>query len=221
MVWRLRVRQVRSKYSLILVERSRMAREIHDTLLQSLLGVMLRLGEVEQTVEESTESARQQLARLRQQLEFYIREARQSIRDLRSPILQTRDLGTALRETGERLTAGRVSFAYDASGPARRAPAKVEEHVLRIAQEAIANALRHATPETVTVNLTYTSDSLALRVADDGAGFDPESLLAETDTHWGLMSMQERAAQIEGRFTLQSQPGAGTAIELQVPLPQS
>lgn len=221
MVWRLRVRQVRSKYSLILVERSRMAREIHDTLLQSLLGVMLRLGEVEQTVDESTEAARQQLARLRQQLEFYIREARQSIRDLRSPILQTRDLVTALRETGERLTAGRVSFAYDATGPARRAPAKIEEHVLRIAQEAIANALRHATPETVTVNLTYTTDSLALRVADDGAGFDPEGLLGETDTHWGIVSMQERAAQIEARFKLLSQPGRGTAVELLVPLPQS
>ena len=137
MVWRLRVRQVRSKYSLILVERSRMAREIHDTLLQSLLGVMLRLGDLEQTVEGPADAARQQLGRLRQQVEFYIREARQSIRDLRSPILQTRDLVTALRETGERLTAGRVVFAYDASGPARRAPAKVEEHVLRIAQEAI------------------------------------------------------------------------------------
>jgi signal transduction histidine kinase len=221
MVWRLRVRQVRSKYSLILVERSRMAREIHDTLLQSLLGVMLRLGEVEQTVEESTESARQQLARLRQQLEFYIREARQSIRDLRSPLLQTRDLVTALRETGERLTAGRVSFAYDASGPARRAPAKVEEHVLRIAQEAIANALRHAAPDTVAVNLTYTADSLALRVIDDGAGFDPETLLAEADAHWGIMSMQERAAQIEGRLKLDSQPGCGTAVELLVPLPQA
>jgi ligand-binding sensor domain-containing protein/signal transduction histidine kinase len=218
MVWRLGVRRVRSQYSLILVERSRMAREIHDTLLQSLLGVMLRLGELEQTVEESTDLARQQLVRLRQQLEFYIREARQSIRDLRSPMLQSRDLVTALRETGERLTAGRATFACDASGPARRAPARVEEHVLRIAQEAVSNALRHATPDTVTVQLTYTADSLALRVADDGAGFDPELLLAESDTHWGIMSMQERAAQIEGRFRLLSQPGRGTAVELLVPL---
>lgn len=221
MVWRLRVRQVRSQYSLILVERSRMAREIHDTLLQSLLGVMLRLGELEQTIEGSTELARQQLGRLRQQLEFYIREARQSIRDLRSPILQSRDLVTALRETGERLTAGRVAFACDASGPARRAPARVEEHVLRIAQEAVSNALRHAAPSTIAVHLTYTADSLALRVADDGSGFDPEALLAESDAHWGITSMQERAAQIEGRFRLLSQPGQGTAVELLVPLPQA
>ena len=73
----------------------------------------------------------------------------------------------------------------------------------------------------MTVNLTYTADSLALRVTDDGAGFDPETLLAETDAHWGIMSMQERAAQVEGRFLLRSQPGRGTAVELQVPLRQT
>ena len=147
-----------------------MAREIHDTLLQSLLGVMLRLGEVEQTVEESAEWARQQLGRLRQQLEFYIREARQSIRDLRSPLLQTRDLVAALEETGERLTAGRAQYAFSTAGPARRAPLRVEEHVLRIAQEAIANAIRHGAPRHVSVAVTYAPQSLSVRVADDGAG---------------------------------------------------
>jgi signal transduction histidine kinase/ligand-binding sensor domain-containing protein len=217
MAWRLRVRQVRSKYSLMLVERSRMAREIHDTLLQSLLGVMLRLGEVETTVDESADAAKQQIGRLRQQLEFYIREARQSIRDLRSPLLQTRDLVTALRETGERLTAGRAAFEYSASGPARRAPVKVEEHVLRIAQEAISNALRHAAPAVVSVDLVYTNDSLALRVADDGPGFDPTTI-EDDGAHWGITSMRERVAQVEGEFALHSAPGQGTAIEVRVPL---
>lgn len=219
MAWRLRVRQVRSKYSLILVERSRMAREIHDTLLQSLLGVMLRLGEVEQTVDESAEAAKQQIGRLRQQLEFYIREARQSIRDLRSPLLQSRDLVTALRETGERLTAGRAVFAYSASGPARRAPVKVEEHVLRITQEAISNALRHGAPAMVSVDLMYTNDSLALRVTDNGRGFDP-STIEDDGVHWGITSMRERVAQVEGEFQLHSAPGQGTAVEVRVPLRQ-
>lgn len=216
-VWQLRVRQVRSKYSLMLVERSRMAREIHDTLLQSLLGVMLQLGELERTVEDSSAAARQHLGRLRQQLEFYIREARQSIRDLRSPILQSRDLVTALREIGERLAAGRVAFACDASGPARRAPARVEEHVLRIAQEAVSNALRHAAPHTVTVHLTYTAETLTLQVVDDGTGFDPEAPRAE-DVHWGITSMRERAAQIEGQLRLESEPGRGTTVALMVPI---
>ena len=215
--WRMRVGQVRSKYSLILVERTRMAREIHDTLLQSLLGVMLRLGEVEKTVDESASAAKQQLGRLRQQLEFYIREARQSIRDLRSPLLQTRDLATALRETGERLTVGQAVFEFGATGPARRAPLRVEEHVLRIAQEAISNALRHARPQVVRVNLSYTSTSMALRVSDNGEGFDRLAIDGD-DGHWGITSMQERAAQIEAEFQLRSAPGQGTAVELTVPL---
>ncbi len=215
--WRVRVQQVRSKYAFILVERSRLAREIHDTLLQSLLGVMLRLDEVEKTVDESADGAKQQLGSLRQQLEFYIREARQSIRDLRSPLLEGRDLAAALREAGERLTAGRASLEYDVTGPARRAPLKVEEHVLRIAQEAISNAIRHAAARTVRVNLAYTSDALALRVADDGRGFDPSAPDGDT-AHWGLTSMQERVAQVEGEFSLHSAPGQGTAVEVRVPL---
>ena len=118
-----------------------------------------------QTVDESAElAAKQQLGRLRQQLEFYIREARQSIRDLRSPLLQTRDLVDRAARDGRTADRRSGGVRIRRLGPARRAPAKVEEHVLRIAQEAIANALRHATAETVTVNLTYTADSLALRV---------------------------------------------------------
>lgn len=217
--WRLRVRQVRSKYSMMLVERSRLAREIHDTLLQSLLGVMLRLGAVEKTVDESADAAKQQIGRLRQQLEFYIREARQSIRDLRSPLLQSRDLATALRETGEQLTVGQSAFEFDTTGPARRAPVRVEEHVLRIAQEAISNALRHARPQQVTVSLIYTNDSLALRVSDDGQGFDAAAVDGD-DGHWGIASMRERAVQIEAEFEVHSAPGDGTAVELKVPLGQ-
>ena len=215
--WRLRVRGVRSQFALILVERSRLAREIHDTLLQSLLGVMLRLDEVERTVDVSADSAKQQLGRLRQQVEFYIREARQSIRDLRSPVLQTRDLVTALQETGARLTAGHAAFEYSATGRARRVPVKVEEHLLRIAQEAISNAIRHAAPRVVTVTLAYADDSLALRVADDGTGFDVERR-EQPDDHWGITSMQERANQIEARFLLTSEPGRGTVLEVQAPL---
>ncbi|MEZ5284939.1 MAG: two-component regulator propeller domain-containing protein [Vicinamibacterales bacterium] len=217
MAWQVRVRQVRSKYALILVERSRMAREIHDTLLQSLLGVMLRLGEVEKTVDESTTGAKQQLGALRQQLEFYIREARQSIRDLRSPMLEKRDLGTALRETGERLTSGRAAFEYDTSGPARRAPVKVEEHLLRIAQEAISNALRHGSPRTVRLSLAYGAADVHLRVSDDGGGFDPSAVNGD-GAHWGLTSMRERVEQIEGEFHLTSAPDRGTDVDVRAPL---
>lgn len=216
--WRLRVRSVRSKFALILVERSRMAREIHDTLLQSLLGVMLRLDDVEKTVDVSADSAKQQLGRLRQQVEFYIREARHSIRDLRSPTLQTRDLACALEEMGLQLTGGRALFRFSAAGRMRRFPARVEQNLLRIAQEAISNALRHGAPRTIAVRITYSAGTLSLHVSDDGCGFDPGAMNGCGD-HWGIASMHERAAQIQARLLLTSQPGAGTEVDVRVPVP--
>ena len=221
MVWRLRVRQVRSKYSLILVERSRMAREIHDTLLQSLLGVMLRLGDVEQTVDGPADSARQQLAgcassssstsaRLASRLVTCVR------RSCRRAISSPR---CARPASGSPPAGSRSPTTRQDRPAARRRKSKSTCCALRRKR----SRMRSGTPRrtTVTVNLTYTADSLALRVADDGAGFDPETLLAETDAHWGIMSMQERAAQVEGRFLLRSQPGHGTAVELLVPLRQA
>ena len=109
LAWRVRVQQVQGRFSAILVERTRVAREVHDTLLQSLLGVMFRLDEVSNVIDVSSESAKEQLVRLRHQVEFYVREARYSIRDLRSPILQSRGLATAMRAVGENLTGERRS----------------------------------------------------------------------------------------------------------------
>ena len=137
------------RFSAILVERTRVAREIHDTLLQSLLGVMFRLDEVANVIDVSSESAKAQLVRLRHQVEFYVREARYSIRDLRSPILQSRGLATAMRAVGENLTGDeRWPFA----GRRRDAPPdlqRIDEHLLRIGQEAITNAVRHGKAATV------------------------------------------------------------------------
>ena len=100
LAWRVRVGQVRGRFSAILDERTRVAREVHDTLLQSLLGVSFRLNEVSDLIDDSSASAKAQLMRLRRQVEFYVREARYSISDLRSPILQSRGLATALEEIG-------------------------------------------------------------------------------------------------------------------------
>jgi signal transduction histidine kinase/ligand-binding sensor domain-containing protein len=219
--WRARVHQVRGRFSSILVERTRVAREIHDTLLQSLLGVLLRLDEVANTIDVSTHTAKEQLVRLRQQVEFYVREARHSIRDLRSPVLQSRDLAAALREAGERLTSMKpIVFELVATGEPYRATQRVEEHLLRIGQEAISNAVRHANPGTVRVDLRYGADSIVLRVSDDGVGCDPEQAGADGDSHWGVTSMHERAEQIGGTFRLVSSRGKGTEVEVTAPVPQ-
>jgi signal transduction histidine kinase len=220
LAWRARVQQVRGRFSAILVERTRVAREIHDTLLQSLLGVMFRLDEVANVIDGSSESAKEQLVRLRHQVEFYVREARYSIRDLRSPLLQSRGLATAMRAVGEQLTGERaVAFRLDVAGTPRTDLQRIDEHLLRIGQEAITNAVRHGHANAVDVELSYRADSVTLRVRDDGKGFDAGLVLPADGVHWGLRNMRERAEQIGGTLRITSADGQGTVVDVAVPIP--
>src|SRR5262249_22713207 len=155
-IWRLRVHQVDARFSAILVERARVARELHDTLLQSLSGIALQLDSIAATVGSAPRIAERQLHVLRQRVEFYVREARQSIGDLRSPVLETQDLAAALRQAGHRLTRGQpVEFELVLNGKPRRADGRTEENLFRIGQEAIRNAIRHGRPHKIRVELNY------------------------------------------------------------------
>jgi signal transduction histidine kinase len=216
--WHLRQRQIQRQFALVIEERARVAREIHDTLLQSLVGLTLQLDTVSSQWESAPAVVKQQLIRMRRQVARYIRETRQSIWDLRSPLLETRDLATALREAGENLTAGSdVRFELRLTGePARLAP-KVDDQLLRIGQEAISNAVRHAQATVVRMELEFDRAAVRLRVADDGRGFDRASAECEPEQHLGLRSMEERAFRIGAQFRIVSRPGAGTTIEATVP----
>jgi signal transduction histidine kinase/streptogramin lyase len=217
-VWRLRVRRVRDKYDLVLAERARMGREIHDTLLQSLVGVTMQFDAVSDLLEDSSESAKKELTRLRRQVEQCIREARQSILDLRSPMADTADLVTAIREMAEKLTRHTtVQFELSVKGTPRPSGARVQQQLLRIAQEAVANAIRHADASHIKLELWYDETAVSLRVADNGRGFDPDRPVFMPDDHWGLANMKERADQIGAQFRLTSTPGGGTEIETIVP----
>ena len=204
-IWHLHLRQVRQRFALLLGERARLSREIHDTLLQSLVGVALQLDVVANDLESSAPPIKEQFVRMRRNVEEYIREARQSIWNLRSLKLGCTDLAAALREAGEHATAGYpVAFRLTVKGTTRRCAAKVEEQLLRIGQEAILNAVRHAQPTEVCVELQYNDESVVLRVLDDGHGFNPEHVVAEADGHYGLVSMKERAEEIGGGFRISS-----------------
>jgi signal transduction histidine kinase len=217
--WQLRQRQIQKQFALVIEERTRMAREIHDTLLQSLVGLTIQLDTVSSQWESAPELVKQQLTRMRRQVSRHIRETRQSIWDLGSPLLETRDLATALREVGDNLTFGSdVQFEHATRGdPARLAP-KVDEQLLRIGQEAISNAVRHAQATVVRTELEFESDVVRLRVVDDGCGFDRASVDREPEQHLGLKSMEARASRIGARFCIVSRPGAGTTIEATVPI---
>ena len=206
------------QFSLVIAERARVSREIHDTLLQSLVGVALQFDGIANALGPSSVNAREQLTRVRRQVEAYIREARQSIWDLRSPKHASYDLPRALREAGERVIAGRpVDLDVRVSGAARTSASLVDEQLLAIGQEALSNAVRHGRARAVSVQIDYSHDQTRLRVQDDGCGFDPDEA-RRLQGHYGLISMHERAEQVRGRIVISSVPGEGTAVEAIVPV---
>ena len=214
--WRLHLRRVRREFSLLIGERARLSREIHDTLLQSLFGVALQCDAMARDLSQSAPHLKDQFTRMRHDVEGDIREARQSIWNLRSPRLETNSLGAALREVGEHATAStQATFAFELSGSPRQSNPDIDAQLLRIGREAVSNAVRHARATNIRMQLSYTDREIVLSVRDDGVGFDVSS--ANGNGHYGLTSMQERAEAAGGSFKLESHPGAGTLIEAVAP----
>ena len=213
LAWHLNARRARQRFALVLAERIRMSRAIHDTLLQSLVGVALQVDVVSSSLEAQESSARQQLVRIRRQVEQYIRDARQSIHDLRSPHLESRDLPTALREFGRNaLGTANVRFTVTASGDSSQSPPKVENQLLRIGQEAILNAVRHAGASRIKVTLEGHAQSVVLTVSDDGRGFDVSRMATHGNGHYGLRMMRERAEELGGRLDVTTSANGGTTV---------
>jgi signal transduction histidine kinase/streptogramin lyase len=210
--------RVRLLYEERLDERTRIARELHDTLLQSLAGVSLQLDGVAKQIGPSSEAAAAQIRVVRQQVDASFREARQKVQDLRSPMLQGRALPAVLLESLDQIAAGHpVLLRMTVAGQSRPLREEVDEAVLRIGQEAVANAVRHAQASEIHVSLTYDDRSLSLRIRDDGQGFDLDGAGRRVG-HWGLRNMQERAQKIGAEWKVASAAGRGTEIEVMVPL---
>lgn len=221
-VWQWRIAQVRRRYSFVLTERARLARELHDTLLQSLVGLGLHLDNISDqlTLSSSVDAVKDELRRVRMQVEHYVVEARRSIWDLREPELDRQDLVARLREMTGAVTEGTcIHLNVTVHGSPRHCPATVQQQLLRIAREAVANAVRHGHPERIAIELRYDEDAVALRVVDDGRGFVPDDSVRYQGDHWGLAIMRERAQQIGARLDIASSPGHGTTVEALAPLP--
>ncbi len=215
--WRLHVLRVRKQFALLLGERARLSREIHDTLLQSLFGFALQCDAIANRVAEAAPDLKAQFMRMRLDVEEDIREARQSIWNLRSPKLESDGLVDALRDMGAHVTApSGIDFQLNVTGEIRRCPPNVEEQLLRIAREALLNVVRHAGARSVRLQLAYSDDDVSLSVVDDGAGFDPAKPL-DTDPHYGLTTMRERAETVGGAFHISSVFGQGTVVRTIIP----
>jgi len=216
-LYRLRVKRMASQFQAVLAERSRIAREIHDNLAQDILGISVQLELVARLMPAAAETAKGHLDRARILVRNSMTEARRYVWDLRSQELHRKDLAAALRDTTQRLTAeSNVDAVVEVAGPLRPLPADVEANLLRIGQEAINNAVRHAQAKRIDVALNFDTQSVRLSVRDDGRGFDTNEQIA--DGHFGLLGMRERAAQMGGVLSIQSAEERGTQVAVEVRL---
>jgi len=202
------------QFAAALAERTRLSREIHDTMLQSLVGIALQVQAIARGCAPEAAEQQSQLVGLRRQVEEYIREARQAIQNLRSPMLESSGLDGAIAELGRRIVTAPVRFELS-SDPIDRATA-AEGELLRIAQEAMTNAARHAHATHIRVDLHQDAGTIRLRVTDDGRGFDVDASRADATGHYGLTGMHERAARAGGRLSIERSTH-GTVVEAVIP----
>lgn len=219
----------RAEEQAMLEERGRLAREIHDTLAQGLAGVVVQLGAARMALEarqagdsQAAEALASSLGLAERTARATLAEARRSVWNLRAPLLERGDLGDALEQLAAETPPG-VEARFSSSGtPWPLAPA-VELALLRVAQEALANAGKHAGASRVTLALAYEDDGVRLTVQDDGVGFPAPALAGEAAPGpaggFGLLGMRERLAALGGRLELTNREGA--RVEALVPRPSA
>ena len=217
--YRLRVRQIArsigGRFNERLAERTRMARELHDTFLQTIQGSKLVADDA---LDPSTDPLR--MRRALEQLSVWLaratQEGRAALNSLRTTTIRTNDLAEALRRVTEDSLIRSMTVAFSVMGDSKEVHPIVRDEIYRIGYEAIRNACMHSGASRLQVELRYAND-LALRVSDNGAGIDPAIADGGRDGHFGLQGMRERAARIGGKLTLVSSSSSGTEIKLVVP----
>jgi signal transduction histidine kinase len=207
-------------------ERTRVARDLHDTLLQSFQGVLLQFHAVGYLLPDRPEAVKK-LEAITEQARAAITEGRDAVQGLRSSTVVTNDLARSLTIAGEGLVAelsstqsgqNRPDFRVQVEGKSRDLPPIIRDEVYRIACEALRNAFRHAHAKRIEVEIHYEQRNLRLRVRDDGKGIDPKVLDGGGRAgHHGLPGMHERAQLAGGKLAVWSEPGSGTEIELTIP----
>ena len=200
----------------VLDERQRMAREIHDTLAQGLTGIVTQLQAADRAPSEA--SRERHLTQVHTLAKDSLTEARRAVQALRPEPLADSRLPEALADLARRVTdTSGVAVAAETSGEARPLLPELEVTLYRVAQEALANAEKHARASRIGVTLTYADDVVLLDVRDDGTGFTPGEPARGDGTGFGLQAMRQRVQRVAGTLAIESAPGEGTAVNVQVP----
>lgn len=217
-VHRMRVGQMKARFSAVFAERKRIASELHDTVEQGLSMILLHLESGAARMLDSPQTASRHLELARQMVKHSLVETRNSVMELYSQELDHHDFVSAIAELVEQLTTGTsIETRVQVNGVSRKLSAVAGHHLLLICQEAIINALKHAQARQVVIALRFEPQSVRICVQDDGCGFNPESPLHLSGGHFGLAGMKERIKKLGGQLTLSSQPDIGTEVVIMVP----
>jgi two-component system sensor histidine kinase UhpB len=202
-------------------ERTRLARELHDTIGQSLTAIIMTTASVEKYFPVGAARGKEKLAKARGIAAQALRDLRNVISDLRPEALDDLGLVLALRsQAKEHLESTGVQVRLKATGLERRLPPEVEIVIFRVVQEAITNIARHAQAAEANIMLTKKNTRLIVRVEDDGVGFDADQMMNGYRQAWGLRGMEERITLLGGKLYVSSKPGGGTLVLAEVPLEQ-
>ncbi|MGA3225697.1 MAG: two-component regulator propeller domain-containing protein [Acidobacteriaceae bacterium] len=224
LIYRLRLHQMSRQLDMRVEERTnertRIARELHDSLLQGFQGLVLHLQAAQHMLPARPEDAKRALDMALDQGDQALADARSAVEDLRASTVIANDLGQALAVAGKELGAhdSAVQFVVIVEGKPRNLDPLLRDEVYRFAREALRNAFNHARAHNIEVEITYEDPRFLLRIRDDGVGIAPNVLgLGSRPGHWGLPGMRERAQSLGGQMEVWSESGAGTEIQLTIP----
>jgi signal transduction histidine kinase len=206
------------QFKATLTERTRLAKDLHDTIEQTMTGLTLQLNTVRKLFRVDPETTTHRLELIRNMVRMCRVDLKRSIWDLRSRELEQFDLCKAVSVSANRIAdnAG-IRVEVETKGNVRPLPEVIEENLLRICQEAVTNAVKHSGATLIKIELEFGNQNIILKVQDNGKGFLPENCAGPNDGHFGLLGMAERAKRLDGQIFITSAPGAGTSIRAELP----
>jgi signal transduction histidine kinase len=214
----LHVRNIQRRFAAVLEERNRLAREMHDTLIQGCVGVSALLEAASRAQSVSPEMCSGLLDRARTEIRAAVDEARRAVWNLRHRPETSEDFVTAVSQLAQRISSETgIPVRVKSLGAPHPLGAEGQWNLLMLVREAVQNAVAHAAPRNIAVLLTFDSRCLRVEIQDDGCGFEASLSRAPDEHHFGLTGMRERVEKLGGEFHLTSSPGKGTQVRLSIP----
>lgn len=213
------MQRVHAQFEAVLAERNRLAREMHDTLIQGCTSTSALLEAMASMRQEHHSERDDLLDCARLQVRALADESRRAVWNLRQPDHESNDVGRLLQLMAHQASQGSgVPVGFESSGKPLSLDPLMEHDLVMVAREAVHNAVRHAHPHQVMLKVNFDQRDIELRVLDDGCGFHPNDVASRESEHFGLIGMRERTERLGGIFDLRSEPGKGTQLYVRLPI---